>query len=302
MAPAKSKKRKTTNSPISSATNLEEEMDIVPCWCGKSDHDATVECTVCSAWVHYECLGISVARLSELINDVPANYVCKVCLPKLTVDAAEELKKNSSRNQLYIYAVSTPPTAPAPVQVEISEATIQRLVDGAAAAATKAVMSFVHENLEKEKRKDNLVIVGLPDQEPDEMAQRKYDTEKIEGYCEKLGIPKDAVQSTYREGRQKGKTVLKVAFKDRFVTERRLLLSNGTNLMRSDPDLQSLRFRPFIRPDLTIQEREKDRELRNVLKERREKGEHNLVIRGGRIVPRRPPAPGAGNGLRPGRN
>ena len=46
----------------------------------------------------------------------------------------------------------------------------------------------------------------------------------------------------------------------------------------------SKKFRPFVRPDMTWQQRKDDKKLRDELKSQRECGEQDLVIRGGHII------------------
>lgn len=68
------------------------------------------------------------------------------------------------------------------------------------------------------------------------------------------------------------------------MTERSELLSKGRQVLASDPDLAGLRFSPFIRPDLTQAERDRDYELRQEVKRRRDAGENDIKISRGKII------------------
>jgi hypothetical protein len=66
------------------------------------------------------------------------------------------------------------------------------------------------------------------------------------------------------------------------------VLHFGTTFLRQDlrPGEQS--FKPFIRQDLTMKQRQADWELREELRRRKQAGETNLIIRRGQIQAREP--------------
>ncbi|MEM7402231.1 MAG: hypothetical protein AAF304_09815 [Pseudomonadota bacterium] len=166
------------------------------------------------------------------------------------------------------------------------DAFYQQIVAAAAEAATRVAMNFVKEHLERHEKKNNVVVVGNKENCTGEMEQNADDTKKMEAICTKLAIPIDALSGTFREGRTRGKRVLKVCFKDRQVTARRTFLTNATRLMREESQCQGLRFQPIARRDMTEKEREQDRKLRGELRDRRAAGELNLIIRNGEIITR----------------
>lgn len=283
--PAKMVKRKLTSSPVDK--NLETEAtEGLPCVCGKDETHFMLLCTVCSTWVHYECAGFpSVAVLSKCLNDTPGNYVRMACKPDLGNAAAENLKALSQDGSLYFHGI-----ADASNENKFDEAFFQRIVkeasDSATQAATKAVLDFMKEENEKREKKNNLVVVGFSDQEKDEPAQNAFDLQEMKKICQELSIPDDSIVSTFREGRIKGKRIMKVCFADRRVSERRMFLSGAGGLIRDHDICKGNKFRAFDRPDLTAAERERDFHLRKELSARRDNGEKNLVIRNGKIVER----------------
>lgn len=273
------------SSPMQHADkNLDnEEIEGFPCFCGRDESHYMLLCTVCSSWIHYECSGFqSVADLSKCLNDAPGNYVCKTCVPNLSTSKAERLKDCSQDGSLYFYS----DTQAQKSEERFTEAFFQRIVIAATDAATKAVMDFVKEDAEKREKKNNLVVVGFPDVEKDEPSQNVFDKAEMGKICEKLDIPKDSIVSTFREGRTAGNRILKVCFADRRVSERRMFLARATGLIREHDNCKGKKFRPFVRPDMTASERERDYKLRQELRTRRENGELDLIIRNGNIVAR----------------
>lgn len=65
----------------------------LPCWCHGPSNAAEVQCSNCQSWIHYVCLGLSISRLSDLINDDPGLYLCKSCLELPDLNEIERLLK-----------------------------------------------------------------------------------------------------------------------------------------------------------------------------------------------------------------
>jgi len=310
-APDRKRKKKATpeNSPELGYPNSEEDepMGGGDCFCGQPERRAMLECSLCKDYTHYECTGLGVLELCNVINEDPGLFVCKACVPQLNPSVISELKEPNPSCHVHMYKEPVPP---APTG-GLSEDTMRRIIVEATAAATKAattaVMDFMKDHLEKEGKKNNLVIVGFPVEKSDQMAQRALDDKKVGDVCQKLGIPQESIQSTFREGRDPSKSVLKVCFKDRFVTERRMFLFQGTRALK-DTGILGPDSRAYVRADLTWKERQADIALRAELRKRREvPGAPDLVIRNGRIVPRGGGRPGgrpggqdpSGNGIQP---
>ena len=140
---------------------------------------------------------------------------------------------------------------------------------------------FVDEYLNRERRKLNLVIYGLPEASAASSSERQQadsdrftelvDSEfKISNFeiskCIRLGKPKN----------DKPRPLL-VTVPENAV--RRQILRNAKNLRNSNTHK-----RVFISPDLTSQEREANKQLRQELKCQRKAGETNLIIKNGKIV------------------
>ncbi len=70
---------------------------------------------------------------------------------------------------------------------------------------------------------------------------------------------------------------------------RHKFLVGANDILKEDLSFSRLKFTPFVRIDLTYKQRQQDALLRKELKDRREAGERNLIIRKGEIVERSRP-------------
>jgi hypothetical protein len=150
---------------------------------------------------------------------------------------------------------------------ELVEELMPRMLAGAREAAVEA--------LELESKKLNLVVIGLPEKDAN------ADGEVIKQFCDKMSIDAGDVADTFRDGRANNggrPRIMKVKFKN--AQSRRKFLTG----FRSTRDTVPNADRAWVRPDLTYQQRVKDRELRDELHRRREAGEANIKIRRGEIV------------------
>jgi hypothetical protein len=151
---------------------------------------------------------------------------------------------------------------------EVMDQCLPRMLASAREAAIEAV--------EMESKKLNLVVIGLP-----EPADRDDDTKVLEQFCDKLNVSRSDIVDTFRDGRTTGgkPRIMKVRFKN--AQSRRVFLTRFRGVRDAIPNAD----RAWIRPDLTYQQRIRDRELRDELRRRREAGEANIKIRNGEIVP-----------------
>ena len=140
---------------------------------------------------------------------------------------------------------------------------------------------IVDEYLNRERRKLNLVIYGLPEASatsaPDrqladsnsftELVGSEFKISNLEiSKCVRLGKPKNDKP-----------TPLLVTVADNAI--RRQILRNAKHLRHSNTYKCV-----FISPDLTLQEREANKQLRQELRHRKDAGELNLIIKNGKIV------------------
>ena len=170
------------------------------------------------------------------------------------------------------------------------------------------IAGVLDEIQDKEKRKLNIIIHNLPESTGDTHAvKRKGDEEKFTGMI-KEGL-KLVVKcaNAFRIGKS-------VENRPRLLLITLTNVDDKMNILRSAAALRSTTEwdNVYITPDLTWQEREKARTLRQELARRKAAGEKFLQIRHGRIVPvpedkRHPPSktamthtPAQSSGLQPG--
>jgi hypothetical protein len=192
---------------------------------------------------------------------------CKTAL------ATMEARLTALEQQVAAVAVQPPPQAPMDrdfvknLVAEVMEQCLPRMLASAREAAVEAV--------EMEGKKLNLVVIGLPEsQEPN------GDNKILGQFCEKLSVNNDDIVDTFRDGRTTGgrPRIMKVRFKN--AHSRRSFLTRFREVRDAIPNAE----RAWIRPDLTYQQRLRDRELRDELHRRRDAGEANIKIRNGEIV------------------
>ena len=228
-----------------------------------------------------------------MINDAPAYYICKTCKPQVSEDDSDSFRAMSDSGNVFVCQDSPGPTS-------VSETasmgfpnlpSLERIISVATQAATKAAIEatvgIFEEMLEKRDKKRNLVIVGVPEiANASKKDQVQADLKKVQEYCGKLNIDEGAIQKTFREGKKKGFRIMKVCFEQGCSAERMDFLKKAKKVcMERDEEFQNLKFKPFVRMDMTFRERQADAKLREELKRRRDDGE-NVIIRGGKIIPR----------------
>ncbi|KAJ8042605.1 Histone-lysine N-methyltransferase trithorax [Holothuria leucospilota] len=247
--------------------------------CGKfvKDNTKAVCCEFCSVWFHTKCEGIS-DEIYNFLNEggEQIHWFCKKC-NDMAIDVMKLVQSLKEKNDLLEKKID-----------ELSQQVedLSSLKDNFAGKVRDIVREEVKEIKDKEERACNVVISSIPesvasDSQGDE--ERRSDLEKVNYLIhEVLQAPDVKVVTTHRVPKLRDgnasfnrKTVVKLEAPN----QRNKLLRIAKNL-RGKEEWQGV----YINPDLTVKERKKDYELRKELKHRRENGEHNLVLVGGKIV------------------
>ena len=79
-----------------------------PCWCKSAESEITeVQCSSCQSWVHYNCMGLMMRELCQLVNSPDACiYICKTCNARPDADnICKELieARSVSEDELHRY-------------------------------------------------------------------------------------------------------------------------------------------------------------------------------------------------------
>ena len=138
-------------------------------------------------------------------------------------------------------------------------------------------------NEETEKKKDNLILYNVPESKSQDPKQRVEDDLDI---CEdiiyrELQIDNVNIFKIIRLGKKDENKMRPLLIKVTDTKEKWYILGKAKNLRDSEKYSKI-----FISKDMTIEERQKDKELRAELKERKENGE-DCLIKNGRVVKRR---------------
>jgi len=149
----------------------------------------------------------------------------------------------------------------------------------------RTVAAAVDEYVDRERRKQNLIIHNLP--EPSDC----LDTQRLDNDLKQVssllnsefGVAETIISKPTRLGTPKVNKprLLRIEIKD--LAAKREILRNATKL-RASAKWSNV----YVSPDLTPKEREQNKKLCEELRARKAAGEKDLYIKFGRIVPRPP--------------
>ena len=254
-----------------------------PCHCGSADHEAMIKCNHCQHFIHYEYSGLSVLEISRALQDKQAPYICRKCAPTLSTDDRESYAAMCDSGSVFLANDSSQdptPTTPAAQEdlsvpslppLALTQVQFNTMMKKATEIGMRKAMEVFEEMWEKREKKNNLVVVGFPEREVSEMEQDRSHLDAVKNVCKELDIPEDSVISTFGDGKKvSGRSrIMKVCFKERPVSARRLMLTRGTAILRELPNVSNLQRKPYIRIDMTFKERELDRKLQDDLRAKR---------------------------------
>ena len=137
------------------------------------------------------------------------------------------------------------------------------------------------EEIEKERKKKNLIIFGLHESQEEEAGKRYEDDERKcnQIFMKELQLQNVEMEKLIRIGRKNENRNRPLLVKMANEEERLRVLRNAKRLRYSE-EFQ----RVYIDRDMTAMEREKDKKLRKELKEKREKEDAWYIIRKGKVI------------------
>lgn len=298
-------------------SDTEEAEPMCPCR-KKLPTTLMLECFECNTFWHTTCCGL--AGLTQMpINKLIANHwECPRCF-KFSVDIPDQNrdkeKTNLSEDTIAsIVSLVTATVAEAlktqkPQAVQTDDSDTDDEVQGAEddpadfstvtrrrrrrhrrhAGIQKAIEEQREEEILIDKKKDNLIIYGMPETDTAEKKEEMLeDYRKLKiTYEGKVTIEKEDITHMTRLGR-KGTNTRPIQITLANQNKRKDMLTKNRDLKLVDNN-QSIPI--YVSPDRTKKQREAEKILRAELKERK-KTEPNLVIRNNKIVPFRPAAQG----------
>lgn len=270
------------------------------------------QCTICGLWIHKTCSAISDEFFKHLEDQVKntgmAYWACRPC-QNYAQGITKKMKSVEKRVDDVVNNVEE-------VKKDLKEVKdgvdrvgerMKKVEEAAATSAENSTNQVFQELREREVRKHNLVLQGVP--ECDQAAatgkeRQNWDFNKCEEICRELGLSLDreAFKFCRRVGAAtEGPRPLIVGFYTEM--ERSLLLRKARNLAETSYSDVT------VAPDLTKRQRQEERELwdeaakKNVNRSSEQlqknlewavvgsRGEKRLVLQ-----PSRPPLPGRGRG------
>ena len=143
------------------------------------------------------------------------------------------------------------------------------------------------ELLEKESRKSNIIIYGVPEaNNSDRETRLAHEKNKIKEITDEIAVTDINVVDSFRLGRydpsKKGPRPLKIKLESH---HQQLNVLKAARLLSSSK-IENMK-KIYIKKDLTQKERQDYQKLREALKAREAKGETDLIIINGQIVKKR---------------
>jgi len=235
-------------------------------------NDTAISCEICENWFHIGCVSIS-KKEYEFLNKYPRyHWWCDKCeqvsLPlmqnfKSLAKRQEALEDEVKQMKEKLEVVSQQKGDDVPLNVPEREKVITACVDNS-----------VRESLERNKRKNNIVIKNVKEGDSEE--------DDLKALWEFLELENIVHEKPVRVGRNRGSgrpRLLRLELRNR--AKKYDILKKAHKLGNSEnEDLKNI----FIAPDLTLMQRNEKKQIRDELKARRANGESNLAIRQGKIV------------------
>ena len=277
---------------------------VITCRRHVSDDENAVCCNLCRRWTHQACAGFNQTEYKTLTKKSKYQdnlmWFCSGCLPAVTgfLEGRDPTTSPSRPGK---------PTGTAAVNelskkidalvdcVQKMEKSHQRREERFEEIIEEKVSNYLYQQKEKSNRQCNLIIHNLPESASKETEDRvDHDLKEVKGIFQHLEVDDATVTQPVRLGKKVEDSnkprLLKVTVNSE--GSRRRVLSCAKQLKRSKNQTLS---RVYITPDLTYEERERNRKLREELKKRRGQGEP-VIIKNGKIVRSDQPFHGSGDG------
>ncbi len=251
-------------------------------------NDKAISCQKCEKWTHQSCANLNNQEYKVLEKGkLNVMWFCNTC----TGEVSRMLRGISLPNitEKGHDCSSASKLEDVTRKLDRVTETMQKMVDVLAKrdenldrVVEAKVSKYMEEKSEKEKRECNLIFHNIPEAVSDDIEERKgHDVDEVMRVLTKLDVKDNVVSKPIRLGKKdpesSGPRLLKVTVDD-------VSVKNET-LRKARQLKEHIGYaKVFITPDLTPQERQENRKLREELRNRCEQGEENIAIRGGKIV------------------
>ena len=243
--------------------------------CKELLHDEQISCEICNHWFHKKCSGLSNADFCYLVGtDDSVGWFCPHCRQEKSTTKGLEMKMDEMMTMVRSFGDRL-------ILAESGES--PRLREHIQEVVKKEIKTAMEEKDEHDKRMLNLVIVNIPESGKDTMEEKKeHDVERVIEVLKSTGLDAGElkeVTNVFRLGKDQGRTrpirisVRKLETKDKILQNVRQI---NTNKNASE--------RVYVNKDLTQNEREEEKILRDELREKRKSNNGRWVIRNQKVV------------------
>lgn len=268
------------------------------CSCGKNyqdDHDSIL-CERCNSWVCIECTEMDQAEFNALGKSKKLHFYCDKCEPKAkeavkldqkvedcvlkhtkkfekkmealekevkTKASSKDLQEMSDRLEQRVVQVENKVTVLETQEPEPN--TNQELLD--------KVKDEVKESLDQEKRRLNVIIRNINEDNAD------IHTFVDEIFTNVMNLNNISIQNIERIGEKKEDYVRPVKVTVKTFSMKKMILA-GSKKLATNENFKDI----YIAPDRTKKQQLQMKKLRDELKDRRENGEKDLIIKNGVII------------------
>lgn len=255
--------------------------------CGRADCDdivkkgeKSIKCERCRRWFHMRCSGLSSEEFNAISKVRSAMWFCTTCKETVVIslDCFEEIKKENKKLRQEMEELKKNITE---MKDDIVREVKQSLSCNIIDSIKDKVLQELKEKEEKERRSKNIVIYGVV--EPSAETPQAREREDVNMCCNIIEIGAQVTDyeiiCTKRLGKwdASGAKVRPVLVELRDSRVKGNIVKNAKNLKHAGREYKKI----YIVPDQTKTEREKNKLLREQLKEKREKGETGWsIIRG----------------------
>ena len=274
--------------------NKASDVPVFPCGtCTREceEKSRSIMCNYCEKWFHSQCVDLDDESYDFMMKKLKSlKWFCNACDVKVdeAIEKCISLEKQTKSLQAGMVAM------------EQRIATVESKVAG---TVHKEIHNAINERADIDRRKCNLVVYNFPEAIiPDEEGEKKTawdtgvrrsaDTEALSKLIAdelhiNMGSPNELkISNAIRLGKRlvddkprETPRPLKITFSD--ITVKREVLTKSKDLRSSTDNVVK---RVFFNPDLTPEQRKKDKQLRDQMWDIREKQQKNVVIQKGKIV------------------
>ena len=245
-----------------------------------------IQCDQCNLWYQVKCAGISIKTYSQLAKLDSFEWTCLKCkeeIKKLKEENA--IIKHENMNIKHMNDKLLEENDLLKNKLSALEKRLEEIKIELKGDIVTEVMDKIKENEDRKTREGNLVLYNIPEPSATQSNERINEDGM---FCEKLFIEgclvkredfsiKNVIRLGKKHDNVKPRPLLVKLQSSR---EKWYILKNAKNLGKSkEPNVKKI----SITPDLTLQERELDRKLRQELKIKKENGDSNWYIKNGKL-------------------